>query len=322
MKNSVALTTYNGEKFIEEQLDSIRNQTMPPDEVIIRDDGSTDETSDVVMDYIKRYNLNWDFKVNETKKGFFDNFFDAIRDCTGDVIYLADQDDIWDLKKIEEFTALYMKNNDITMIQSNLRFIDSNGNEVPTKELYHGKKKSDKPIELTIIDILRFAGSGYTMSFRKCVAVSIFSKGLEKEKNDFCFHDLLLGQVASVEGKCFLLSDVVDAHRLHSNNETQREGKSYLDGRTKEVQLNILKRRKKQCMKISEISNDNYNRNIISAYKKLTEKRIELIESKHLYVVPYLFMNKKYYASAKGIITDLMYTLGMEGLLIKLYKNI
>ena len=158
------------------------------------------------------------------------------------------------------------------------------------------------------------------MSFRKHVVDGIFERNLERYKEVFVFHDLLLGQVASVEGKCYLLSNVVDAHRLHPNNETQKEGKSYLDGRTKKVQLDILKRRVKQCNIISNISKDHYKRSIILAYRKLTEKRIELIESRHLFVMPYLIKNKKYYASAKGIITDLMYALGMESLLIKLFK--
>lgn len=322
MKNSVVLTTYNGEKYIEEQLDSIRNQTMTPDEVLIRDDCSTDKTADTVREYIMRYNLNWDFRVNEVNKGFFDNFFDAIGVCTGDVIYLADQDDVWDLNKIEKFTELYESDPEIMMIQSNLRFIDSEGKGLPAKELYHGKKNSDKPTELSVEDMLRFAGSGYTMSFRKCVAEIIFNHSLDGQKDVFVFHDLLLGQVAAVIGKCFLISSIVDAHRLHSDNQTQQHGKSYLVGRTKEVQVRILDNRIKQLNQLFSLVKDSEKEQIIKAFQSFAIKRKEYITSRGVLRFIFLVNHRHQYASSKGIITDTMYAYGMEKMLLKLFEKV
>lgn len=321
MKNSVALTTFNGEKYIEEQLDSIKNQTMPPDEVIIRDDCSTDKTPDVVRQYITRYNLNWDFRVNETNMGFFDNFFATIRDCTGDVIYLADQDDIWDANKIKQFTELYKSDPTIMMVQSNPRFIDSEGSSLPTKELYHGKKPSDRPIELTVEDMLRFAGSGYTMSFRRCVAEKIFEQSFDTQKDVFGFHDLLLGQVATVMGKCYMMSGIVDAHRLHSENQTQQNGKSYLVGRTKEVQVKILDNRIKQFTQLLSFVQDSEKESTIRSFRSFAKTRKEYISNKGLSRFVYLTKHRSQYASSKGIITDTMYAYGMEKLLLKLFER-
>ncbi|HFI0749913.1 TPA: glycosyltransferase, partial [Streptococcus suis] len=91
MKISVAMTTYNGEDFIVPQMDSIRCQTMAPDEVIIVDDCSNDRTIELVEDYINRYNLyNWKIILNTENIGWRKNFRKALFSTTGDIIFLAD----------------------------------------------------------------------------------------------------------------------------------------------------------------------------------------------------------------------------------------
>src|ERR1700744_3577317 len=91
---SVALCTYNGEKYIKEQLDSIINQTYTCIEVIIVDDGSTDSTYDIISDYALRDNRIKCFK-NETNLGFNKNFEKAVSLTSGEYIAISDQDDIW-----------------------------------------------------------------------------------------------------------------------------------------------------------------------------------------------------------------------------------
>ena len=103
-KISVVLTTYNGKQHIVELLDSIANQTVLPDEVIIADDQSTDNTVNIVKEYIEIHKLeNWFVYVNPINLGWQKNFKEAISRATGDYIFLADQDDIWMSKKIEEY---------------------------------------------------------------------------------------------------------------------------------------------------------------------------------------------------------------------------
>ena len=95
---SIAMTTYNGAKYIEEQLLSILNQTMFVDDLVICDDNSTDATSDIINDIIDRYTLSdrVRFFRNNSNLGYVENFRKAIGLTTGDYIFLADQDDIWD----------------------------------------------------------------------------------------------------------------------------------------------------------------------------------------------------------------------------------
>lgn len=93
-KISVAMTTYNGSKYIIKQLDSLKNQSRKIDELVICDDCSTDNTVELVNDYIKSNNLEgWNMYSNENNLGFINNFKQAIKKTTGDIIFLCDQDD-------------------------------------------------------------------------------------------------------------------------------------------------------------------------------------------------------------------------------------
>lgn len=97
---SIALATYNGEKFIAEQLDSLINQTYQELEIIICDDGSTDKTVEIIQNYQQKDSRICLFQ-NETNLGVLKNFEKAISLSSGDYIALSDQDDIWETNKIE-----------------------------------------------------------------------------------------------------------------------------------------------------------------------------------------------------------------------------
>ncbi|MGL4347430.1 MAG: glycosyltransferase family 2 protein [Chitinophagaceae bacterium] len=98
MKISVCIATYNGEKYIKEQLDSILYQIGEDSEVIISDDGSTDKTLDIIREYsddrIKIF-------INQGRKGYTKNFENALKHSTGDYIFLSDQDDVWLPNKVD-----------------------------------------------------------------------------------------------------------------------------------------------------------------------------------------------------------------------------
>src|SRR5690606_17055698 len=97
MKISVCIPTYNGEKYIKAQLESILVQLKPEDEVIISDDSSTDNTIEVIKLFAdQRIKL---FTNNKFKSPKF-NLENALSKATGDIFFLADQDDIWEKDKI------------------------------------------------------------------------------------------------------------------------------------------------------------------------------------------------------------------------------
>ena len=96
---SVAMATYNGEKYLVEQLDSILTQTHPIYEIIIVDDGSSDKTLDILNSYQDKFG-NIKVYPNSENLGVVKSFERAIMLTSGDYIALSDQDDVWSNDKI------------------------------------------------------------------------------------------------------------------------------------------------------------------------------------------------------------------------------
>lgn len=101
---SIVMCTYNGERFLREQLESLLWQTRQADEIIIQDDHSTDGTWQLLQEYAAGYPQIRLF-TNEAGRGVNNNFFSALRRATGDYIAISDQDDIWDSTKMEKQLA-------------------------------------------------------------------------------------------------------------------------------------------------------------------------------------------------------------------------
>lgn len=99
-KVSVIMCTYNGEKYLKEQLDSIVNQTYPIHELLIKDDCSTDGTVNIIKEYAEKYPCIR-LVENKGREGVNRNFFSAMHLSTGEYIAISDQDDIWELDKLE-----------------------------------------------------------------------------------------------------------------------------------------------------------------------------------------------------------------------------
>lgn len=127
MRLSIALCTYNGLPYLHEQLASIANQTRPPDEVIVRDDGSTDDTLAVVDEFARSVPFRVDIKQNPVNLGATINFEQAILACSGDVICLCDQDDIWMPNKLAVIEAVFAHQPNVGLVFSDADVIDRDG---------------------------------------------------------------------------------------------------------------------------------------------------------------------------------------------------
>lgn len=97
---SVAICTYQGARWVEDQLRSLLEQTRLPDEVVVSDDGSTDGTLEIVRDLVEGSAVSVRMLQNPGPRGYRRNFERAVEACTGDIIFLADQDDVWLRDKI------------------------------------------------------------------------------------------------------------------------------------------------------------------------------------------------------------------------------
>ncbi|MDY6398838.1 MAG: glycosyltransferase [Treponema sp.] len=180
---SVAMATYNGEKHLKEQIDSILNQTIQVDEIVITDDNSSDKTVEILSQYAE-INTRIKFFVNAERLGFKKNFEKAISLCTGDFIALSDQDDIWLPNHIE-----WLSNNLGTksLAVGNAELINEDGSKKnillsETEQFQYFSENSMDVLEHILFCVNPFQGA--SMLFSKA-----FSENLLPIPETVAFHD-------------------------------------------------------------------------------------------------------------------------------------
>lgn len=224
-KTSVVIATYNGEKYILEELNSIKNQTIPPDEVIISDDCSSDQTCEIIENFIEQNKLqHWKLIKNEKNKGFSMNFLEAMYLSNGDYIFLADQDDVWVENKVERFLYFFETLSDSKSIGSELKFIDKYSKEVgkPTKVPNVSFVYDKKVIAVDNSDnIISSFMRGCTMCISRDTIDFIKKYDLAQYCSNYLLgHDWLIWTIASLLGNCYLYRDALILYRIHDTNSS------------------------------------------------------------------------------------------------------
>lgn len=225
---SIALATFNGERFLKSQLNSIFNQTYKDIEVIACDDASTDDTPLILKEYSKKHNLR--YFINPTNIGFVKNFEKCLSYCNGDFIALSDQDDIWKPTKIETLIQNIGNN---SLICSDASLIDS-FDQVFAESFREYSNIVIPQYPVTLKNLL------FTNYVTGCTA--LFKKELLKTALPFPegerYHDWWLAIIAAkVNGICYLQAPLV-LYRQHSHNDTGAPGTPSL----KEKLFGFLKR--------------------------------------------------------------------------------
>lgn len=206
---SVALATYNGERFLRQQLDSIFAQTYPRIEVIASDDASTDRTTSILKEYKKRHGLI--VSVNKRNSGFVQNFANAINRCTGAYIALADQDDIWFPHKLE---VLVREIGTHSIICSDAELIDENGMLIaPSYEQYTRK------FEETDDQFAFFVFRNYVTGCTSLLTREVIDRSLPIPEG-VRYHDWWFALVASTIGGVKYIPVPLIQYRQHGKNDT------------------------------------------------------------------------------------------------------
>ena len=120
------MCTYNGARYVEAQLKSIAGQTRPPDELIICDDCSSDRTREIIESFIANTSLRVTLHVNDERLGSTRNFERAIKLCSGDVIALSDQDDVWLPCKLMLLEKAFLSSPKVGLVFSDAEVVDEN----------------------------------------------------------------------------------------------------------------------------------------------------------------------------------------------------
>jgi len=131
VKISVAMCTYNGARFLGPQLDSLVSQARQPDEVVICDDQSEDETAEFVRSWARQTPFPVNFRVNDRRLGVVGNFNKAISLCSGDLIALADQDDVWLSYKLSDTERAFEDQPKLGLWFSDGRLVDEEQQPLP-----------------------------------------------------------------------------------------------------------------------------------------------------------------------------------------------
>jgi len=124
MKISIALATYNGELYLKEQLDSFLLQTSLPDEIVISDDNSIDDTFNILLEFKKKAPFNVLLLKNQGE-GYNKNFENALKNTSGDIVFVSDQDDVWFSNKIETMLKHFESNPESMLAIHDLQYCDS-----------------------------------------------------------------------------------------------------------------------------------------------------------------------------------------------------
>lgn len=200
---SVAMATYNGEKYIKEQIESILNNLNTNDELIISDDGSKDSTIDI----IKKINDKRIKLINGPRLGVKQNFANAISNCNGKYIFLSDQDDIWYNGKVELVLEIFESQNCI-LVQHDCEIINSNKKII--LDSFFKYRKCGKGI---LKNIYKNTYIGCCMAFRNDIKNKILPI-----PNNIEMHDQWIGILSETIGKVYFLKKVLLKYRRHENN--------------------------------------------------------------------------------------------------------
>jgi len=127
VRTSIALCTYNGQAHLREQLASLAAQTAPPHEVVVGDDGSTDDTVAIIEDWLREAPFPVRLTTNEQRLGVTANFAATMARCEGEIICPCDQDDIWRPDKLAVIREAFAKAEELGLVFSDLRLVSENG---------------------------------------------------------------------------------------------------------------------------------------------------------------------------------------------------
>lgn len=213
---SVALCTYNGERYICEQLQSIFEQSMPVDEVVIGDDGSSDRTIDIINSFKDKLPIR--ILGGSLQRGAIKNFLYAISECRGDFIFLSDQDDIWSPNKVETIIQYFNTHSHIDAVFTDATLIDSEGKPLAggyTLWDYFFDDISRKRCEMGLM-IEEFCASahatGATMAFRKRLT-DRFPNRVD------IWHDEMIARLAVSSHSLAYLPERLTCYRIHSSQQ-------------------------------------------------------------------------------------------------------
>lgn len=214
-KIDILLATYNGEKYLKEQIESILNQTYKNIQIIISDDCSKDRTKDI----LKEYESNEKIKVfyQEKNLGYVKNFEFLLKQVESNIYMLSDQDDVWKKEKVEK-TVEKLKQENLDLVFGDLEVVDENLNTIckSYNKYMHLNNKIEKYLKDYRLQYMYNCMTGCTIASKK----EWLDKILPLPTNSkYMIHDYWIGLIIALNGKVGYLKEPYILYRQHGNNQ-------------------------------------------------------------------------------------------------------
>ena len=270
---SILLATYNGEKYVAGQIESLLSQSVQDFKLYIRDDKSTDSTYSIVTRYAEKYpNKIFTSQNQENTGGAKHNFFKMMIRNKDDYVMLCDQDDIWlptkiekSLKKIKEMEQEFGASTPI-LVHSDLRVVDNELNTISPSYMKMANKSYEKKALNNVVTLNIAAGC--TALYNRALAELI-----QVEPECMVIHDWWLALIASAFGKIGTLNEPTVLYRQHDNNDI---------GAKKVLSFGYIFRVLTNFNKMAEIISESYRqaRDFLNMYyDRLSDEQISLLKA-------------------------------------------
>ncbi|MCH4282006.1 MAG: glycosyltransferase family 2 protein [Solobacterium sp.] len=206
---SVAMAVYNGGKYLNEQMGSIINQLTDEDEFVVSDNMSTDDSRDIILSYSKTYPNIIITECNE--QGILANFENAVNHCSGDYIFLADQDDVWNANKIQRILQEF-KDTKADLVLHDCTYVDEN--LVSLNKTLFSDRKAEPGVQR---NLWKNAYQGCCMAFKKELIPLICPI-----PRNIAMHDQWIGLLAEETGTVAFLPEQLIQYRKHRGSNSSK----------------------------------------------------------------------------------------------------
>jgi len=218
---SIAMCTYNGAAYVREQLGSFARQTRLPMELVVCDDQSTDNTVDIVRAFAESAPFPVKVVVNEVNLGVARNFGKAVGMCTGDLIALSDQDDIWRGDKLAVVAAAFADSPALSLVFTDADLVDQDLTPMGKRLSDTGHIDADLRRQLEedaafALLLRRNVATGATVALRRSVTDLV----LPIPDKLLTYHDAWIVSLAAATGKIKFLPEPLIQYRQHAGQHT------------------------------------------------------------------------------------------------------
>lgn len=215
------MATHNGAKYLQDQLKSFTAQTRLPDEVIITDDNSDDETCEIIAEFATSAPFQVHWEQNKQKLGYTANFNQALMRTTGDLVFLSDQDDVWFPEKLKLIESYALVDPGALVFMNDAALTDANLNDTGLTKLGQ-------------ISSAGLSNSSFVMGCCAAVRRELLEICLPIPV-DFNGHDNWIVRMAEGVGRKRVYKDVLQCYRRHGDNAS-----NFITNRTRKVGLYIF----------------------------------------------------------------------------------